>query len=100
VGQPPANETPEQRRVREALASVGQAVRLSYIGDATRQTVPDVVRSFVLDQDLADPTPARRPLNSRMSLEKLERTFGVVMPSWQDALARNLEAKKRMEQKS
>jgi dTDP-4-dehydrorhamnose reductase len=46
------------------------------------------------------PTPARRPLNSRMSLEKLERTFGVFMPSWQDALARNLEAKKGMEQKS
>lgn len=68
VGQPPATETAEQRRIREQMASVGQAVRLSYIGDAQRQTVPDVVRSFVLDQDLANPTPARRPLEPRVLL--------------------------------
>ncbi len=37
------------------------------------------------------PTPARRPLNSRMSLEKLRRTFGIEMPSWQDALRRCLK---------
>lgn len=33
------------------------------------------------------PTPARRPLNSRLGCEKLEATFGVVMPGWQDCLA-------------
>ena len=29
------------------------------------------------------PTPARRPLNSRMSCEKLQRELGVVMPDWE-----------------
>jgi dTDP-4-dehydrorhamnose reductase len=28
------------------------------------------------------PTPARRPANSRLSNEKLARTFGVVLPDW------------------
>ncbi len=32
------------------------------------------------------PTPARRPLNSRLSTERLERVYGVVMPQWQDAI--------------
>jgi dTDP-4-dehydrorhamnose reductase len=32
------------------------------------------------------PTPAKRPLNSRLSCEKLKQTFGVVMPTWQNCL--------------
>lgn len=68
VGQPPGGETAAQRRIREQMASVGQAVRLRYIGEAQRQTAPDVVRSFVLDQDLEDPAPARRPLEPRVLL--------------------------------
>ena len=44
------------------------------------------------------PTPARRPLNSRMSLGKLKATFGIDMPSWQDALARCLAGRKKTEQ--
>jgi len=32
------------------------------------------------------PTPARRPKNSRLSNEKLLRTFGVVLPKWQASL--------------
>ncbi len=32
------------------------------------------------------PTPARRPLNSRLDCGKLERVFGVRLPDWQDAL--------------
>ena len=68
VGQPPQNETEAERRAREQMAAVGQAMRLSYLGEARRQTAPDVVRSFVLDQDLVDPTPARRPLEVRVLL--------------------------------
>jgi hypothetical protein len=68
VGQPPTTETAEQRRVREAMASAGQAVRLSYLGEAQRQTVPDVVRSYVLDQDLDNPAPERKPLEPRVLL--------------------------------
>ncbi len=36
----------------------------------------------------AYPTPAKRPLNSRMNLAKFEKTFSVTLPSWQDALDR------------
>lgn len=32
------------------------------------------------------PTPARRPMNSRLDLSKLEKKFDVVMPDWKDAL--------------
>jgi dTDP-4-dehydrorhamnose reductase len=32
------------------------------------------------------PTPAKRPANSRMSCEKLARTFGIRVPQWDDAL--------------
>lgn len=31
-------------------------------------------------------TPARRPLNSRLNNDKLERVFGVRLPDWQEAL--------------
>lgn len=31
--------------------------------------------------------PALRPLNSRMDAEKFKKTFGIVLPSWQDKLS-------------
>ncbi len=33
------------------------------------------------------PTPARRPLNSRLNNDKLARVFGVRLPDWQQSLA-------------
>ena len=33
------------------------------------------------------PTPARRPLNSRLDNGKLERVFGIRLPHWRDALS-------------
>jgi dTDP-4-dehydrorhamnose reductase len=33
------------------------------------------------------PTPAKRPLNSRLSCKKLEDSFDVRLPQWEDALA-------------
>jgi dTDP-4-dehydrorhamnose reductase len=32
------------------------------------------------------PTPARRPLNSVLSCEKLRASFGISMPHWEDSL--------------
>lgn len=33
------------------------------------------------------PTPAKRPLNSRLCVDKLENTLGIELPEWQEALA-------------
>jgi dTDP-4-dehydrorhamnose reductase len=38
----------------------------------------------------AFPTPAKRPLNSRMSTHKLQRAFGLVLPPWQQGVNRML----------
>ncbi|MBJ7265749.1 dTDP-4-dehydrorhamnose reductase [Idiomarina abyssalis] len=37
------------------------------------------------------PTPAKRPLNSRMNVSKLESALNITMPSWEDELADTLE---------
>ncbi|WP_110687109.1 dTDP-4-dehydrorhamnose reductase [Salinicola aestuarinus] len=37
------------------------------------------------------PTPAQRPLNSRLSLDKLERELGIELPSWQTQLELTLD---------
>ncbi|WP_427028361.1 dTDP-4-dehydrorhamnose reductase [Halomonas sp. H2] len=36
------------------------------------------------------PTPAKRPLNSRMALSKLESALGITMPAWQSQLGLTL----------
>lgn len=38
----------------------------------------------------AFPTPAQRPLNSRLNTQKLQQTFGLVMPPWQRGVNRML----------
>jgi dTDP-4-dehydrorhamnose reductase len=38
----------------------------------------------------AYPTPAQRPLNSRLATAKLQRTFGIVLPPWQRGVDRML----------
>lgn len=37
------------------------------------------------------PTPAKRPLNSRMNTSKLERALDITLPSWEDELVDTLE---------
>jgi serine/threonine-protein kinase PpkA len=76
VGRPIAGirapQTVAERRISEQAEIVGTAMRLSYLGRATQQIAPDVVRSFVLDQELnpADPRPERRPLDVRVLLTR------------------------------
>ncbi|MCA3280329.1 MAG: VWA domain-containing protein [Roseomonas sp.] len=76
VGRPIAGIRPPQnaaeRRISEQAEIVGTAMRLSYLGRERQQTAPDVVRSFVLDQELnpADPRPERRPLDVRVLLTR------------------------------
>jgi len=48
---------------------------------------PDAVRPI----PTADcPTPARRPLNSRLATQKLQQAFGLVLPPWQTGVTRML----------
>jgi dTDP-4-dehydrorhamnose reductase len=37
------------------------------------------------------PTPAQRPANSQLDCAKLERTFGVRLPAWQEGVAECVE---------
>lgn len=39
----------------------------------------------------AYPTPATRPLNSRLSTQKLQQAFGLTLPHWQKGVARMLK---------
>ncbi|RQZ66087.1 dTDP-4-dehydrorhamnose reductase [Burkholderia sp. Bp9004] len=50
---------------------------------AMAQRAPKVVPIASSDY----PTPAKRPANSRLALDKLGATFGLRMPDWRDALA-------------
>ncbi|MCA3350625.1 MAG: VWA domain-containing protein [Roseomonas sp.] len=76
VGRPIAGirapQSAAERRLSEQAEIVGTAMRLSYLGRERQQTAPDVVRSFVLDQELnpADPRPERRPLDVRVLLTR------------------------------
>jgi dTDP-4-dehydrorhamnose reductase len=36
------------------------------------------------------PTPAQRPLNSRLNTAKLQSAFGLTLPHWQQGVARML----------
>ena len=38
----------------------------------------------------AFPTPAKRPFNSRLDTTKLQSTFGLILPHWQQGVARML----------
>jgi dTDP-4-dehydrorhamnose reductase len=64
-----------------AQALLGRAAR--NLGTATPKLIPIPTSEF--------PRPAKRPANSRLSCQRLEETFGVRMPHWEDALSLVLE---------
>lgn len=91
--------------IREALRDPGKA-GLYHLAAAGETTWNGYAR-FVLEQARAAgvelkatavdavptsafPTPARRPHNSRLATEKLQRTFGLTLPHWQAGVARML----------
>ena len=55
----------------------GQAIRVA----------PDAIRPIPTS---AYPTPAQRPLNSRLSTQKLQQAFGLRLPPWQAGVERML----------
>lgn len=52
------------------------------------QVTPERIQAIPSD---AYPVPAKRPANSRLSTQKLEQTFGLRMPSWEQGVARALD---------
>ena len=65
------------RHVIEFARAAGQAIKVA----------PE---NIVAVPTSAFPTPARRPANSRLSTEKLRRSFGLVLPRWQTGVERML----------
>ncbi|QNM96143.1 dTDP-4-dehydrorhamnose reductase [Chitinimonas koreensis] len=61
----------------------GFAAAIFALAAARGDKVPATLGAIATE---AYPTPARRPKNSRLQLDKLRDTFGLVPPSWQDAL--------------
>ncbi|MFY9509937.1 MAG: dTDP-4-dehydrorhamnose reductase [Rubrivivax sp.] len=65
------------QRVIEHARGVGQPLKLA----------PDALRPIPTSQY---PTPAQRPLNSRLSTAKLQQAFGLTLPPWQHGVDRLL----------
>jgi dTDP-4-dehydrorhamnose reductase len=57
---------------------------------ARQQDMPLAVRSLRPIHTSDYPTPARRPLNSRMNCQRLLQRFGLQAPSWEAALEQSL----------
>ena len=51
------------------------------------KVAPDAIRAIATS---AYPTPAQRPLNSRLATSKLQRAFGLTLPPWQAGVERML----------
>ncbi|WP_416547431.1 dTDP-4-dehydrorhamnose reductase [Limnohabitans sp. DCL3] len=65
----------------------------SHVIAQARCAQPDLalqVREIVPVPTAAFPTPAQRPLNSRLSTLKLQQAFGLVLPMWQPGVDRML----------
>ena len=63
-------QTPAEQQIARQSEVIGTAMRLSYLGRTRQQAAPDVVKSYVLDEDPVDPKPARKPLDVRVLLTK------------------------------
>ena len=63
--------------VIEQARHAGQQVRVA----------PEAIEA-ILTSDY--PTPAERPLNSRLDTRKLQATFGLILPEWKTGVARML----------
>ena len=64
----------------------------TFVCDFARHAgVPLKVESIEAVPTTAFPTPARRPLNSRLDTSKLRSTFDLNLPDWQHGVARMLQ---------
>lgn len=77
----PAGETSWQGFAQEIFRLAQQAGAELIMGPEKALPIP--TRDY--------PTPAQRPLNSRLSVRKLEKALGIRMPNWQTGLAQTLD---------
>ena len=84
------------------LAAAGEATWCSYANHVlehasrARPAIINEANNFKVShanpiQTSAYPTPAQRPLNSRLNTGKLQATFGLQLPPWQTGVNRMLE---------
>ena len=73
------------------LAAAGETTWFAFAQEALRlRRVAEPAAEFARLVPIPSsdyPTPARRPLNSRLDCSKLRRTFGIELPPWQRSLA-------------
>ena len=64
----------------------------SYVINRARElNVPLKVESILPVSTAEYPTPARRPLNSRLNTDKLQQTFDLTLPAWEQGVNRMLQ---------
>ena len=59
--------------------------RLAQVAGLSLKVAPEAIGAI---PSSAYPTPAKRPLNSRLNTEKLQNTFGLRLPDWQEGVRR------------
>lgn len=64
----------------------GYAKFLINSAKARNPNLPWTVQRIEPVPSSAYPTPARRPLNSRLDCSALQRTFGLTLPPWQQGI--------------
>lgn len=74
------------------MAGAGACSWYDFAAEIVRLARPGAATPRLRAIGTADyPTPARRPRNSRLDCARLERDFGIVLPSWRDGLRRCLD---------
>ena len=68
----------------------GYASHVIEFARAARQPIRVAPERIAAIPTSAYPTPARRPLNSRLDTSRLERSFGLVLPDWRVGVERML----------
>jgi len=58
--------------------------------EAKEAGIPLAIETLKAVPTTAYPTPARRPLNSRLNTEKFQHTFNLVLPAWDNGVKRML----------
>ena len=83
AGRPVAGAAPAaDPAIRRAVQSVGEAMRLDYLGRTSGTQAPDVVRSWTTDRDLKDPAIASldvRVLLTRNQLSDLAKSLQTIL---------------------